>query len=258
MGNGTDDEKAALELYKLEYEKGAERYQEIYKSVWANFNYLVLLAGGILAFSSNFKVLPTWLTPILAVLPLLYWYLAVFKPGNRYGDQVVARLSRVEKILNKKYAGQFAIPLSSPPDPISSPPDITEDDYGLRHFTLYHERRRSPASLRAEQREARWPAVRVTTFWAALLILAGALVGAGFSIFGSKNEGKVITVDQHPKSLEVKVGGADAEQVQKELENLKALVSEMSVQLKRIEEKQRQPLPLQSPSTTQDNGNVNH
>ncbi len=253
----------AIELYKLEYEKGAERYQDIYKSVWANFNYLVLLSGGILAFSSNFKVLPAWLTPVLAVLPLLYWYVAVFKPGNRYGDQVVERLSLVEKILNIKYGHELGVTLGSPPHSTGSAPDPKEDDYGLRHFTLYHDRNLSPAAARAKKREEGWPAVRVTTFWAALVILAVALVGAGFSIFG-RNEGHVITVDQNPKALEVKVAGADAEQVRKELGDLKALVGAMSEQLKRIEEKQRQPPspqssppPTQSPSNTQPNGNGN-
>ncbi len=249
----------AIELYKLEYEKGAERYQEIYKSVWANFNYLVLLAGGILAFSSNFNVLPKWMTPILAVLPLLYWYVAVFMPGNRYGDQVVKRLSRVEKILNEKYAYELVTPLSSPPVLISSPPELTEADYGLWHFTLYHERRQKGAAAQVKKSEKSWPpAVRVTTFWAALLILVFALGGAGFSYFGNQNEGQVITVAQHPKSLEVKVAGADAEQVQKELEELRALVKTMSEQLMRIEELQRQQLPPQSSPTTQQNGNANH
>ena len=33
-----DPAKSAIELYKLEYEKAADRYQEIYRSMWTIFS----------------------------------------------------------------------------------------------------------------------------------------------------------------------------------------------------------------------------
>jgi hypothetical protein len=54
MPNSTD---AALELYKLEYERCAIRYDDIYKAVWTNFSYMSVIAGAVLTFGSSYSTL---------------------------------------------------------------------------------------------------------------------------------------------------------------------------------------------------------
>jgi hypothetical protein len=90
-----------LDLHKMEYEKCAERYDNIFKAIWTNFSYMAVVSGAILSFSG--AKFSTSTTVILACLPLLFWYLASFEPMNRYGDQVVSRLGKIESELNSKY-----------------------------------------------------------------------------------------------------------------------------------------------------------
>jgi hypothetical protein len=39
----------SFELLKLEYEKAAERYENVYRAMWQNFSYLSLISAGTLA-----------------------------------------------------------------------------------------------------------------------------------------------------------------------------------------------------------------
>lgn len=97
-----------LELYKLEYERGAVRYEDIYKSVWTNFSYMAIVAGGILTFGSNFfREHPNWLA-LLACLPLFFWYMATFIPLNYYGDEARRRLGRIEETVNQEYGTELS------------------------------------------------------------------------------------------------------------------------------------------------------
>lgn len=108
MGNGNvegndnrdDCKDQALELYKLEYEQAAARYQNIYQSAWSNFSYLTAVAAGIIAFAG--EGFPKYVTVMLATLPLFFWYVAVFVPANVYGDQVIKRLRAIEETLGAK------------------------------------------------------------------------------------------------------------------------------------------------------------
>jgi hypothetical protein len=135
MSNGMDK---AFELYKLEYEKGAERYENIYKAVWANFSYLTVVSGGIYAFGSRLFSWET--TAVLAIVPLVFWWLAIFEPMNRYGDEVAKRLWEVEQILNALYAGEIITPLQT----THIPADLTDASrYGLKHYTHFAEQRAS-------------------------------------------------------------------------------------------------------------------
>lgn len=100
-----DDKTAARELYKMEYERCAQRYNDIYNAVWTNFSYMAIVAGGILAFGG--ERLPQALTVCLACIPLLFWYWATFEPLNRYGDKILLRLEELEKVINKAYQNHF-------------------------------------------------------------------------------------------------------------------------------------------------------
>lgn len=90
--------KDAIDLYKMEYETCAKRYNDLYSAAWTNFSYMALFAGGILTFGGTRFV--TSLTAFLACLPLLFWWIATFEPLNRYGDQVQKDLGDIENALN--------------------------------------------------------------------------------------------------------------------------------------------------------------
>lgn len=92
----------ALEAYKLEYEKCAQRYDDVFTAAWTNFSYMAIVAGAILTFGGD-RFLPE-LSALLACFPLLFWWLASFEPLNRYGDKVIDRLSWIELILTDIYA----------------------------------------------------------------------------------------------------------------------------------------------------------
>jgi hypothetical protein len=102
------DEKQArqnkLELYKLEYEKCAERYENIYKAVWTNFSFMSLVAGGILAFGKDIVGLDVpggrSLIVFFACMTLLFWFVSSFIPMNRYGYAAGDRLAQIEVTLN--------------------------------------------------------------------------------------------------------------------------------------------------------------
>lgn len=92
---------AALELYKLEYERAAIRYEDIYKAMWQNFSYLAAVTGGILAFGGErFQDNLFW---SLTCLPLVFWFWGTYMPLDRYGKNCGKRLKAIEEMLNKKY-----------------------------------------------------------------------------------------------------------------------------------------------------------
>lgn len=99
-------ERPNLELYKMEYERAAARYEDIYKATWTNFSYLAAVSGAILAFGGD--KLGKDVAGILASVPLLFWYWATFEPLNIYGDDVVQRLKELEGIL-KEFSAELKL-----------------------------------------------------------------------------------------------------------------------------------------------------
>lgn len=92
-----EETKIQLDLYKMEYEQGAERYDNIYKALWTQFNYFVIGAGAILTFGKD-----AWgaeLSGLLACLTIVFWYWTEFEPLNAYGDIVGTRLEEIEQVL---------------------------------------------------------------------------------------------------------------------------------------------------------------
>ena len=99
--DATNDTDRKFEIFKLEYERAAERYENIYKAVWQNFSYMSALAAGIVAFGS--QALPLTLVAALALIPLVFWFYATFVPMDRYGQLTRARLGFIEAIINDEF-----------------------------------------------------------------------------------------------------------------------------------------------------------
>ena len=90
-----------FELLKMEYEKAAERYENLYRAVWQNFSYLSLLSAAILTFGSN--QLQMGATVFLGGVPLLFWFWMQFLPLDAYGRDVRLRLRDIETAFNNEY-----------------------------------------------------------------------------------------------------------------------------------------------------------
>lgn len=87
-----------VELLKLEYSKGAERYENIYKAVWQNFYYMSVVSAGLLTFGQRNLAAP--ILAFFAVTPVAFWYFATFLPMDLYGQEVRRTLRRVENYIN--------------------------------------------------------------------------------------------------------------------------------------------------------------
>ena len=149
--------KEAIELYKLEYETCAHRYNDLYSAAWTNFSYMALFAGGILTFAGNRFVTP--LTAFMACLPLLFWWVATFEPLNRYGDRVQADLGLTEKALNELAFSDLR--------------DVGNDaKKGLSHFQEF-----------AKREPAQKPIWRRMVKWFIAILFLGLLSYIAFDIF---------------------------------------------------------------------------
>jgi len=96
-----DEKERTMELYKVVYEKAADRYDNIYRSIWTIFSYMTAVAGGFLAFGPD-RIEPHALICIAAV-PLLFWFWTTYLPLDRYGTEVIKRLGKIECILSKEF-----------------------------------------------------------------------------------------------------------------------------------------------------------
>lgn len=90
-----------FEIFKLEYEQAAQRYENIYKAIWQIFSYMTALAAAIVAFGAN--TLPSLAVVLIAPIPLLFWLLAIYIPMDFYGNQSRERLARIENEMNTEF-----------------------------------------------------------------------------------------------------------------------------------------------------------
>jgi hypothetical protein len=102
----SEDDKKRLEFWKTEYEKAAERYENIYKALWQNFQYLALVSAAILTFGKD--SLPAGMMILLAGLPVLFWFVAQYVPMDRYGVAARDRLAEIENAFNDYFAKNSA------------------------------------------------------------------------------------------------------------------------------------------------------
>ncbi len=98
-----------FDLFKLEYEQAAQRYENIYKAIWQIFQYMAFLSGGILTFASKSETngLDLKIIISIALTPLLFWFLAIYIPMDQYGKNALTNLQkieqRIEKTVNQKF-----------------------------------------------------------------------------------------------------------------------------------------------------------
>jgi len=94
-------EETIIKLFELDYSTAVKRYDDNFKSLWTNFSYMAILAGGILTFGK--EQLAIDLLIALASIPLIFWFWATFLPLNKYGDLIARRIAEIEKALTSLY-----------------------------------------------------------------------------------------------------------------------------------------------------------
>lgn len=230
----TPEQDIGFQLYKLEYELGARRYEDLYRATWTNFSYLTVIAGGIFAFGSRY--LSEGWTALLAITPLVFWYWAVFMPMNRYGDQVVERLRQLEDILNEIYGDQLRISGDTSDPPIR----------GLRHYSNFR-------GAMSTQTFPNWLKVRKVVRDAGYILLICVGIYAAYAFYKDWQkslEGRTIKIDPYQKILEVKVEGAEGRELrglpqqvrelQKELHDTKVTMAGLSKSIQELQSELRE------------------
>ncbi len=101
-------QKEWVDLLKLEYEKAADRYENLYRAIWQNFSYMAVVAGGILTFAGRDER-PASLY-FVALTPLFFWLVATFLPLDHYGNEIRTRLRKIEDDINRVYFPDQADP----------------------------------------------------------------------------------------------------------------------------------------------------
>lgn len=98
-------EENGFEFLKIEYEKAAERYNNIYQSAWTIFSYMSAVTAGLIAFGAD-RLTNAGLS-VLACLPLVFWFWSTYLPLDRYGNKTLATLRRIEEKAAKDLDQQF-------------------------------------------------------------------------------------------------------------------------------------------------------
>jgi len=85
----------AFQGYLVEYEQCMESYRHTYATIWQAGALFAAISAAIVTFAgsdnSNLQV--------LAPLPIIFWYLGIFQPMNRYGEVRNDRLVQLEQTL---------------------------------------------------------------------------------------------------------------------------------------------------------------
>ncbi len=99
-----------FEIFKLEYEQAAQRYENIYKAIWQIFSYMTVLAAAIVTFGAN--NLPLSAVVFFAPCPLIFWLFAIYIPMDFYGQQCREQLLDTENNINTAFLKYSQIKLS--------------------------------------------------------------------------------------------------------------------------------------------------
>jgi hypothetical protein len=91
------------EIYLAEYAQCADSYRHTYQTIWSAGSVFFAVSGGILALQAKSGSAGSAALWALALLPIWFWYLAIFRPMDRYGQVRRKRLADIETIFNQKF-----------------------------------------------------------------------------------------------------------------------------------------------------------
>jgi hypothetical protein len=84
--------------YMHEYDQCCESYRHTYTTIWAAGGLFGLISGALVGLGTQDGSLPP-LIQVLAPAPLLFWYIGIFRPMDRYGELRSARACAIEEHL---------------------------------------------------------------------------------------------------------------------------------------------------------------
>jgi hypothetical protein len=88
-------------VYLAEYEQCAESYRHTYETIWLAGSFFIAMTVALLAYwGDNASSIPFLLWATLP-LPILFWWQAIFRPMDRYGQERGARLAAIETTINQ-------------------------------------------------------------------------------------------------------------------------------------------------------------
>ena len=92
--NPMDPQQVRADLLKIEYEKAADRYDNIYQSIWTIFSYMSAVTVAFLAFGGE-RITPLAIAST-APVPLIFWFWSTYLPLDRYGNRTLSALKAIE------------------------------------------------------------------------------------------------------------------------------------------------------------------
>jgi len=100
----------AFKAYLVEYEQCMQNFRQIYSTIWQAGALYAAISAGIITFasSSNIGHTSSGISPLIQVLipiPVIFWYLGIFRPMNRYCEQDNDRLVQIEQLLSEAVPG---------------------------------------------------------------------------------------------------------------------------------------------------------
>jgi hypothetical protein len=84
--------------YMHEYDQCCENYRHTYATIWQAGGLFGVISGALVGLGTKDGSLPP-LIQVLAPAPLIFWFLGIFLPMNRYGELRSSRLAAIEKLL---------------------------------------------------------------------------------------------------------------------------------------------------------------
>jgi hypothetical protein len=100
----------AFKAYLVEYEQCMQNFRHIYATIWQAGALFAAISAGIIAFASSSGIghSSSGISPLIQVLvpiPVIFWYLGIFRPMNRYCEQDNDRLVQIEHLLSDAIPG---------------------------------------------------------------------------------------------------------------------------------------------------------
>lgn len=130
-------------LFKLEYEQATQRYENIYRAIWQIFQYMAFLSAGILTFSSKSDIFPIPVIILIALIPLVFWFLATYIPMDKYGRDLGKHLGQMENKINENFPSHWQ----------------------LNHYKFFDSRKQENPNI------LWWPARRIIKFFGIILLI---------------------------------------------------------------------------------------
>jgi uncharacterized SAM-binding protein YcdF (DUF218 family) len=84
-----------LEIMKVEYTEAGEFYRHTYATIWQSGSILIASAFVVVGFLIQSRQVMSALT-LIPIALIVFWWLGIFEPMNRYADWRLRRASQIE------------------------------------------------------------------------------------------------------------------------------------------------------------------